>query len=202
MSRAVFLDRDGVISRRPPEGQYVTRWEEMQFLPGAAEGIALLNRAGFQVIVVSNQRCVAKGLLTARDLESMHQQMCDELARTGATIDAVYYCPHEKQPPCCCRKPAPGMLLVAARAHQIDLALSWMIGDSDVDVEAGKNAGCKTARLLSIGEMANGSADVFAPSLLEVIHQVLQREKLLTVKEARRPSPELRAHNGFCLGSD
>jgi hypothetical protein len=60
MSRATFLDRDGLISRKPPEGQYVTRWEDMQFLPGAAEGIALLNRAGFQVIVISNQRCGSK----------------------------------------------------------------------------------------------------------------------------------------------
>lgn len=183
MSRAAFLDRDGVINRKPPEGRYVTRWEEMHFLPGAAEGIALLNRAGFRVIVVSNQRCVAKGLLTARDLESMHQQMCDALAKTGATIDGIYYCPHEKQPPCNCRKPAPGMLLAAARAHQIDLALSWMIGDSEIDVEAGKNAGCKTARLLSAGETTDGTADVVAPSLLEAIDQILHRDEILNDQE-------------------
>ena len=109
----------------------------------------MLNRAGFRVIVVSNQRCVAKGLITAADLESMHQRMCEALGNAGAIIDAVYYCPHEKQPACRCRKPPPGMLLDAAREHDIDLPASWMIGDSEIDVEAGRNAGCKTARLVS-----------------------------------------------------
>jgi D-glycero-D-manno-heptose 1,7-bisphosphate phosphatase len=166
MSRAAFLDRDGVINRKAPEGQYITCWEEMHFLPGVAEAIALLNRAEFRVIVVSNQRCVAKGLLTAAELESMHQRMCDYLARAGAIIEAVYYCPHELEPLCSCRKPAPGMLLQAAREHGIDLAASWMIGDSDIDVEAGRSAGCKTALLLGSDQSADGDADVVAPSLL------------------------------------
>ena len=74
----------------------------------------------------------------------MHQRMSDLLARGGANIDGIYYCPHEIEPPCDCRKPAPGMLLGAARAHGIDLPASWMIGDSDIDIEAGRNAGCKT----------------------------------------------------------
>jgi len=146
INRAVFLDRDGVINRKPPGDGYVTRWEDMLFLPGVAKSITLLNQAGFRVIVVSNQRCVAKGLVTTQGLDSMHQQMCDWLAAAGATIDGVYYCPHEKQPPCSCRKPAPGMLVTAAREHQVDLNTSWMIGDSEIDVEAGRNAGCKTAR--------------------------------------------------------
>jgi D-glycero-D-manno-heptose 1,7-bisphosphate phosphatase len=178
-SRAAFLDRDGVINRKPPEDGYVTRWEDMHFLSGVAESIALLNQAGFLVIVVTNQRCVAKGLVTSQALDSMHQHMCDWLAAAAAKIDAVYYCPHEKQPPCSCRKPAPGMLLTAARAHQIDLTASWMIGDSDIDVEAGKNAGCKTVRLLPINETANGHADVVAPSFLEAICQILQRDEVI-----------------------
>ena len=94
MKRAVFLDRDGVINRKPPEGQYVTRWEEMEFLPGVPAAISLLTRAGFCVLAVSNQRCVAKGLLTASELESIHNRMCRELAATGAVITEVYYCPH------------------------------------------------------------------------------------------------------------
>jgi len=170
----VFLDRDGVINRKPPEGQYVTRWEEMHILPGVAEAIGLLNRADFRVIVVSNQRCVAKGLVTARELESMHQRMCEQLAAAGAIIGGVYYCPHEKWPACSCRKPASGMLLDAAREHQLDLAASWMIGDSEIDVEAGRNAGCQTARLLKATETANGKADVVAPSLREAIYQILR----------------------------
>jgi len=176
MKRAAFLDRDGVINRKPKEGQYVTRWEEMQFLPGVAEGIALLIGAGFCVIVASNQRCVAKGLLTVRELDLIHQRMCQELAAAGAVITEVYYCPHDTQPPCSCRKPAPGMLLAAARAHEIDLTASWMIGDSDIDVEAGKNAGCRTARILKSDQIASGSADVLAQSLLLAVHQILLLE--------------------------
>jgi histidinol-phosphate phosphatase family protein len=188
MNRAAFLDRDGVINRRPPEGQYVTRWEEMNILPGAAEGISLLRQAGFHVIVVSNQRCVARGLISVADLEAMHRRMCDELAAAGGPIDGVYYCPHEKQPPCGCRKPAPGMLLRAAGERRADLKASWMIGDSDIDVEAGKNAGCKTARLVHAGETPNGNADVIASSLLEAVRQILQRENGFSRGEWEQPN--------------
>ena len=178
-SRAVFLDRDGVINWKAPGDGYVTRWEDMRFLPGVADSIALLNQAGFRVIVVSNQRCVARGLVTSQTLDSMHRRMCDWLAASGARIDGVYYCPHEKQPPCSCRKPAPGMLLAAAREHQLDLTASWMIGDSEIDVEAGRNAGCRTIRLLERDEPAKGNADVVAPSLLEATRQILQREGVI-----------------------
>src|SRR5258705_7478070 len=99
MNRAVFLDRDGVINRKAREGEYVTRWEEMQILHGVPEAIARLKQASFRVIVVSNQRCVAKGLITISDLEILHETMCSALASVGATVDAVYYCPHEKEPP-------------------------------------------------------------------------------------------------------
>ena len=177
MMRAAFLDRDGVINRRPPEGQYVTRWEEMQFLPGVPEGIALLARAGYCVFVVSNQRCASKGLLTQDELESIHQRMCQELADAGAVITKVYYCPHEKQPPCSCRKPAPGMLLTAAQTYELDLASSWMIGDSEIDVEAGRNAGCRTVRILNGDDAKNGGADVSARSLLDAVHQMLLCEQ-------------------------
>jgi len=178
-SRAVFLDRDGVINRRPPEGSYITRWEQMHLLPNVAEGIGLLNSVGFRVIVVSNQRCVAKGLVTAHELESMHQRMCEQLAAAGATIDEVYYCPHETWRECNCRKPAPGMLLAAAKKHQVDLTASWMIGDSEIDIEAGRSAGCKTARLLDGDGAAKGKADVFAPSLCEAVQKILRLEKRL-----------------------
>jgi D-glycero-D-manno-heptose 1,7-bisphosphate phosphatase len=176
MNKAVFLDRDGVINRKPPKGRYITRWEEMHLLQGVGEVIGLLNRAGFRVIVVSNQRCVAKGLVTVRELESLHQRMCQHLAAAGATIDGVYYCPHEKWPACGCRKPAPGMLLDAALKHQLDLPASWMVGDSEIDIAAGKSAGCKTALLLESGGTADGKADVVAPSLREAIYQILLLE--------------------------
>jgi D-glycero-D-manno-heptose 1,7-bisphosphate phosphatase len=98
------------------------------------------------------------------------------LAAADAVIDEVYYCPHEKYPPCSCRKPQPGMLLSAAQAHGIDLVNSWMIGDSENDVQAGKNAGCKTARILNSGEVANGTADLFAESLPEAARKILMAE--------------------------
>src|SRR5215467_10342099 len=121
MRRAAFLDRDGVINRKAPEGEYVTRWEEVEILPGAAEAIVLLNQSGLCAVVVSNQRCVAKGLITAAELEALHRRMCEALGSAGATVDAVYFCPHETEPPCRCRKPQPGMLFDAARDHGIDL---------------------------------------------------------------------------------
>jgi D-glycero-D-manno-heptose 1,7-bisphosphate phosphatase len=176
MNKAVFLDRDGVINQKPTEGQYVTRWEEMYLLPGVAQAIGLLNRADFRVIVISNQRCVAKGLVTAQEVDFMHQRMCEHFAAAAANIDGVYYCPHEKWPACSCRKPAPGMLLDAARKHQLDLAASWMIGDSEIDVEAGRNAGCRTARLLE-SDTVDDQADVVAFSLREAIDQILLLEK-------------------------
>lgn len=177
MNKAAFLDRDGVINRKAPtDDQYITRWEEMQILPGVVEAIRLLNRASFRVIVVSNQRCVARGLLTSSQLDSMHHRMCGELAAMGAKIDRVYYCPHEEQPPCGCRKPEPGMLFAAAGEHQVALSSSWMIGDSEKDVEAGRRAGCRTARILSPHVSADAKADVLAPSLLEAVHQILLLE--------------------------
>jgi D-glycero-D-manno-heptose 1,7-bisphosphate phosphatase len=178
MTRAAFLDRDGVLNRKMPEGQYVTRWEEMRFLPGAAEAIILLRQAGFHVIVVSNQRCVAKGLLTVPDLESMHRRMCEKFAAEGAKIDAVYYCPHDTQPPCTCRKPAPGLLLEAAKAHQIDLRSSWMIGDTASDMEAGRSAGCKTALLQDASASPDCWADLVASSLLAATREILRREEV------------------------
>jgi D-glycero-D-manno-heptose 1,7-bisphosphate phosphatase len=177
MNKAAFLDRDGVINQKAPtEDEYITCWEEMHFLPGVAEAIVLLNRAGFRVIVVSNQRCVAKGLLTITELDSIHQRMCRELAGMGAQLDGVYYCPHEEQPPCGCRKPEPGMLFAAANEHEVDLASSWMIGDSETDVEAGRSAGCRTMRIVRAATCADGRADACARSLLEAVQQILRLE--------------------------
>lgn len=179
MKKAAFLDRDGVINRKAPEGQYVTRWEDMQFLPGVPEAIELLAREGFCVLVVSNQRCVAKGLLTVSELERIHRRMCQELAVQGALITEVYYCPHEKDTACGCRKPAPGMLLRAARDHGIDLRESWMIGDSAIDVEAGKRAGCRTALIANGGFPAVNDAGLRAGTLLEAARQIVSLERTL-----------------------
>jgi histidinol-phosphate phosphatase family protein len=173
MKRAVFLDRDGVINRKAVEGEYVTRWEDFHFLPGVAEAISLLARAGWSVIVISNQRCVARGLLTITELEAIHEKMLEELARSGAKLDGIYYCPHDKESACPCRKPSPGMLLRAAQEHQIDLTSSWMVGDSASDIEAGKRAGCGTVRINADLPAENEGADYFARSLPEASERVL-----------------------------
>jgi D-glycero-D-manno-heptose 1,7-bisphosphate phosphatase len=174
VKRAVFLDRDGVINRKAVEGKYVTRWEDFHFLPGAAEAISLLVRAGWSVIVITNQRCIAKGLLTIPELQAIHRKMLHELQKSGADVAAIYYCPHEKQPPCTCRKPLPGMLLTAAHEHQIDLASSWMVGDSEKDVAAGKRAGCRTVLITSNPKGESEFADFFEPTLLDASRRVLK----------------------------
>jgi D-glycero-D-manno-heptose 1,7-bisphosphate phosphatase len=185
MKKAAFLDRDGVINQRAREGEYTTTWKELHILPGVAEAIGLLNRAGYLVVVVTNQRCVAKGLISSSQLEDLHKRMCDELARGGGIIDAVYYCPHDFAPPCDCRKPKPGMLLQAAREHDIDLAASWMIGDSARDIGAGRAAGCRTIRLLDENEPADTTADLTAKSLLEAAQKIIESDNRVGSRTTR-----------------
>jgi D-glycero-D-manno-heptose 1,7-bisphosphate phosphatase len=146
----------------------------MEFLPGAHEAVRLLNQAGYFVVVVTNQRCVAKGLITTIELESMHAHMRDEFEAAGAKIEAIYYCPHDFEPPCDCRKPQPGMLLEAARKYNLNLAESWMVGDSEHDVDAGKSAGCRTVRLVDDRKSASSGAKVVASSLLDAVHKILE----------------------------
>ena len=176
MVRAVFLDRDGVINKKPPEGRYVTHWAEVEFLPGGAEAVKRFREAGFLVVVVSNQRAVAKGLVTGEGLESLHRRMWQELFRGEQGFDAVYYCPHDTDPPCGCRKPQPGMLLTAAKDRGIDLAASWMVGDCESDVEAGRSAGCKTVRIGSPDVRFSTAADEVAGSLQQAANMILAME--------------------------
>ena len=183
MPKAVFIDRDGVINQKPREGEYVTSWDDFHILPGVAEAVTLAKRAGYAVIVVTNQRCVAKGLIAVSELEEMHARMRESLSRSGAMLDGIYYCPHDYESSCNCRKPAPGMLLEAAQARGLDLRSSWMVGDSEIDIQAGKNAGCKTARVFGEDEKSPaGSNDagtanrpeLTASSLLDSVQQILK----------------------------
>ena len=198
MAKAVFIDRDGVINQKPREGEYVTSWDDFHFLPGIAEAVMLLKQAGYAVIVVTNQRCVARGLLAVSELEEIHKRMRESLSRSGAMLDGVYYCPHDHESSCNCRKPAPGMLLAAAQTLGLDLPSSWMVGDSETDIQAGKNAGCKTAQVLDAGEkdLAGGKgagylggAEVTASSLLDSVHEILQWDASQKVNlEKRTPA--------------
>jgi D-glycero-D-manno-heptose 1,7-bisphosphate phosphatase len=142
-SRAVFLDRDGTIN---VEVNYLYRPEDLVLVPGVAEAISRLNHAGYTVIVVTNQAGIARGYYGLADLERLHAHLQGLLQSHGAYVDAFFFCPHHPDftGPCLCRKPAPGMLQDAARAHGVALAQSWMIGDSAPDLVAGQAAGCRT----------------------------------------------------------
>jgi D-glycero-D-manno-heptose 1,7-bisphosphate phosphatase len=113
-------------------------------------------------------------LITTSELESVHERMREEFAAAGARFDAVYYCPHDFQPPCECRKPQPGMLLKAARKHELDLSRSWMVGDSEHDMEAGRRAGCRTVRVMTDKQSMRGCADSFASSLPDAVERILE----------------------------
>lgn len=176
MVRAVFLDRDGVINRKMPEGRYVTGWAEVQFLPGVAEAVKYFREAGFLVLLVSNQRAIAKGLITHEELESLHRRMWHELFQGEKSFDGVYYCPHDIYPACACRKPQPGMLFAAAQDWGIDLTASWMVGDSESDVEAGRTAGCRTIRIGLPEVRFSTAADEVAGSLREAANIILTAE--------------------------
>ncbi len=145
--RTVFLDRDGVINRKMPEGRYVTRWEDFALLPGVAEAIARLNQERLRVLVVTNQRGIALGLYTAKDVEHIHQRLQDSLGVAGAHIDGFYFCPHDKRE-CHCRKPLPGLFEQAQSDFPgIDQASSLIIGDSLSDIEFGRQLGMRTVFL-------------------------------------------------------
>jgi histidinol-phosphate phosphatase family protein len=141
--KVVFLDRDGVINKKAEEGDYVKRWDNFKFLPGAAVAVGLLTKAGYQIYLISNQRGIARGLMTEADLADIHGRMAAELAKAGGHIDGLYHCPHGREEKCFCRKPQPGMLFKAARERHLDLTKTVMIGDRASDVAAAEAAGCR-----------------------------------------------------------
>jgi D-glycero-D-manno-heptose 1,7-bisphosphate phosphatase len=145
---AVFLDRDGVVIG---DTHYVHSIDKVRLLSGSAEAIAELNRAGWPVVIVTNQAGIARGFFSVETLHKINDHMAELLRGHGARVDGVYYCPHhpegdvlEYRRHCECRKPKPGMLLQAARELGLDLTRSWMIGDRITDLEAGSAVGCRT----------------------------------------------------------
>ncbi len=144
---AIFLDRDGTLN---VDRAYLTRPEQMQLLPGVGAAIGRLQRAGFACVVVTNQSALDRGLMTEADLRSVHEEMNRQLGADGAVLDGIYHSPHVLDHPD--RKPAPGMLLRTAAELQLDLAASWMIGDSPRDVLAGEGAGCRACILVRTGQ--------------------------------------------------
>jgi D-glycero-D-manno-heptose 1,7-bisphosphate phosphatase len=158
---AVFLDRDGTIIE---DSGYLSEPEQVRLLPGAADAVKSFSKAGYRVVLVSNQSGVARGLFDERTLNAVHARLELLLKEQGAALDAAYYCPYLDGPEAVVdtyrrdselRKPKPGMLLQAAKDLRIDLARSWMIGNSASDIEAGRRAGCRT--VLLTGPAGNGA---------------------------------------------
>ena len=176
---AIFLDRDGVIIRKAPEGEYVADWGEVEFLPGSLGAIAALHRFGYKVIVITNQRGVATGKIQLCKVEEIHTKIRKVVADSGGKISAIYYCRHDTSEGCACRKPKPGMLLDAASEHQLHLRECWMVGDAATDIAAGKSVGCKTALITQSEafQQWNEKPDIWAESLALVAKRILAEER-------------------------
>lgn len=148
-TRAIFLDRDGVINKYPGDKLYVTSVKKFYFLPGAKEAIARLSKHGFKIFVASNQAGVGRGIYAKRTLMAITQKMTGEIEKAKGKIDRVYYCTHRKDAGCPCRKPKPGLLKNAAKEFKFNLKRACFIGDTIRDVITAKRAGCKSILVLS-----------------------------------------------------
>lgn len=176
---AVFLDRDGTINV-PPEHRHITRWEEFRFVPGALRAIRRLSKAGWILVVASNQSGVGRKAMTRAALSGITRRMLQEIRRSGGRIDAVYYCLHPPASGCSCRKPRLGMLEKAARALKIDLRKSFVVGDTETDVLMGRAAGCRSILVLT-GHQTRKTArrlvvppDKIVPNLEEAARMILR----------------------------
>jgi transaldolase len=173
--RAVFLDRDGVINRTIVRGGKPyppADLSELFILPGVREALERLRRAGFKLIVVTNQPDVARGTQTCQTVEALHAALLAQ----GLPIDSFQTCYHDDADACNCRKPAPGLLLEAAQAHDLDLAASFIVGDRWRDIEAGRRAGCTTIFIDYLyAEPERSRPDVRVTSLAEATEWILSR---------------------------
>lgn len=172
-SWTLFLDRDGVINKRPP-GNYIKTWEDFEFLPGVLESIKILARKFGRIIIVTNQQGIGKGLMTHEDLQNIHRQIQTAISKNGGRIDAIYYCPDLATDTDNCRKPAVFMAIQAKKDFpEIDFSKSIMAGDTPSDMEFGRNAGMRTVFINTNEESVNpelydlefSNLDLFAKTL-------------------------------------
>ena len=174
--RYILLDRDGVINRRIPNG-YVTSWEQFSFLPGALEGLRLLAQNNFTTLVISNQACVGRGLLSSQNLDVLTQRFLLEVALAGGNITHVYYCRHTEYDHCNCRKPLPGLINYAKADFHFLPSETFLVGDSESDLQAAAAAGCPSI-FLKRGSFLNPRAvlditEMAVSSLLEAAEAML-----------------------------
>jgi len=186
MKPAALIDRDGTININT---HHLNRVEDLQLIPGAGQAIARLNKAGYPVIIITNQSAIARGILTESGLSDIHDELKNQLSKFDASIDATYHCPHHPKfgdrTVCDCRKPEPGMILRAGIEQNIDLAGSIMIGDNITDVQAGWNAGCRGALvrtgsgenvLSKIDDKTRNRISYVGNDLLDVVNWMLNNE--------------------------
>lgn len=143
----VLLDRDGVVNRDLP--QSVCRIEDFEMLPDAAAAIRRLNGSGYRVLVITNQACVGRGDLAAKELDTIHRRMLEAVFEEGGKISGIYVCPHTDEDNCNCRKPRPGLIERAREEHAFEPGATWFVGDSERDVKAAVAAGCRPVLLRS-----------------------------------------------------
>jgi len=186
MLKIIFMDRDGVINKDPggwTKYNYVTEPNEFHFLPGALKALKLLHANRIRVVIISNQAGVSKGCFTKDMLSRVNSKMCDEIGKAGGAIDDVYYCIHKDEDNCACRKPKTGMLEKALAKYRLNPKNTFMVGDSKVDVMAGRGAGIKTIFVLSGKATAEDmkkwevKPDYCFGGLLEAVEWILNKEK-------------------------
>ncbi|HHI97123.1 MAG TPA: D-glycero-beta-D-manno-heptose 1,7-bisphosphate 7-phosphatase [Thermodesulfatator atlanticus] len=180
----VFLDRDGTINE---EVGYLNHLSRFRLLPRAAEGIRLLKEAGFAVVVITNQSGIARGFFPKTLVEEVHALMQELLAREGATLDGIYYCPHHPDEGCYCRKPRPGLVERAAQELGLDLCRAYVVGDRFTDLQLAKNINAKGVLVLTgygRGEhlyylpRLGLKPDLVAEDLFEAAQKIISHENL------------------------
>ncbi len=156
----LFLDRDGVINKKL-EGRYVRNLSEFEFLPGVLNAISQLSKVFIRIIIVTNQQGIAKGIMSENDLNVLHAQMKESIKRSGGKIDKIYFCPCLASENCECRKPNPGMIQKAVKDFpSIIIKKSYLVGDSDSDIEAGKRMNLHTIKVNDNYTLAKWTSDL------------------------------------------
>ena len=156
----LFLDRDGVINKKL-EGRYVRNFSEFEFMPGALEAISKLSNVFSRILIVTNQQGIAKGIMSEADLNTLHTKMQERIEKLGGKINKIYYCPHLQIMNCMCRKPNSGMIEQAfIDFPEISVKNSYLIGDSDSDIKAGKRMNLNTVKVNNNYTLAKWTTDM------------------------------------------
>lgn len=183
--RAIFLDRDGTMAKDVP---YCRRPEDFKLFPNTARAVKLLNESGFKVVVITNQSGITRGYFTRETLSLIHQKLESELAREGAMVDGIYYCPHHPDDNCDCRKPKTGLVSQAVREHDLDTERSFVIGDLQMDIDLAKAVGARSILIgnspLADGE--NAAPDAIAADLLEAARIILNWQDISETQAQRQ----------------